>query len=529
MKLFDANGRFVPSQLGGGHELRRAAVRGAGATIASGAVGLAIQMVATVTLGRLLTPKDFGLVAMVLAFSYLLANGPGNGFIDALLQRKEVTHKLASTLFWLNAALVLVLTFLFALCGPLMAMFYKEPLVTRVSVGMSATIFLTGMPMIHSALLRKAMRFTALAKNDIVSRAVGVIASITFAVAGWGYWALIMGACAQALSTGIGVFILCPWLPGHPQRRSGAIDTSIFASHIIGRYTFNYFARNSDNLLVGWRFGAHALGFYKKAYDLFALSASQLVASTSNVAVSALCRVRDNHKQYLRYLLGAIGVMSFIGMGLAGDLTLIGKDLIRLLLGPKWGETGIMFTYFAPGIGMMIVYYIHGWIHVSIGRADRWFLWGIVEWVVTFSLFLVSLHWGPGGIAIAWCVSYWVLMLPAMAYAGKPIGFGAGAVVQIVWRYTLASLAAALGVFLATSHIAGLRNLSGAGGSAVRIAVVTALFSLLYVTFIILLHGGFAPLRAIAKLMREVVARSGKDTAPAVVEGASERAEAGSL
>lgn len=527
MNLFDANGCFAPSQLEGGKDLRRAAVRGAGATIASGAIGLAIQMVATVTLGRLLTPKDFGLVAMVIAFSYLLANGPANGFIDALLVRQELTHKLASTMFWLNLALVLLLTLLFALSGPLLVMFYKEPLVAHVAIGMSATIFFTGMPIIHSALLRKAMRFTALAKNDIVSRAVGVLASIGFALAGWGYWALVMGACAQALSTGIGVFILCPWWPGRPQKGSGAIGTSIFASHILGRYTFNYFARNSDNLLVGWRFGANALGFYKKAYDLFALSAAQLVASTSNVAVSALSRVRDDRKQYFRYLVSAIGVMAFLGMGLAGDLTLIGKDVIRVLLGPKWGVTGTMFTYFAPGIGVMIVYYIHGWIHVSIGRADRWFLWGIFEWVVTFSLFLLAMHWGPQGIAIAWCVSYWVLILPAMAYAGKPIGFGAVAVIGAVWRYTLASFVAALAVFAATAHISFLHNLAGTGGAAIRIAIVTALFTALYLVLIVALHGGTAPLRKIVRLMRELTARKRVKPIPAVAEAAMEAAEAG--
>src|ERR1035437_893472 len=107
-----------------------------------------------------------------------------------------------------------------------------------------------------------------------------------------------------------------------------------------GLFSINYFARNTDNLLVGWRFGAPALGFYKKAYDLFALSATQLVASTTVVAVSALSRVKDDRAQYRRYLLGALTVMAFLGMGLAGDLTLVGKDLIRVLLGPRWEPAG---------------------------------------------------------------------------------------------------------------------------------------------------------------------------------------------
>ena len=98
MKPFDANGMFAPTVPGAGNELRRMAVRGAGATVLSGGAGLAIQIVATVVLGRILSPRDFGLATMVTTFSLLLISGPANGFIDALLQSKEVTHALASTL-----------------------------------------------------------------------------------------------------------------------------------------------------------------------------------------------------------------------------------------------------------------------------------------------------------------------------------------------------------------------------------------------------------------------------------------------
>jgi PST family polysaccharide transporter len=488
------------------------AVRGAGATVLSGGIALAIQIVATVVLGRLLTPRDFGLATMVTTFSLLLMNGPANGFIDSILQRKDITHELASTLFWISLAIGFVLTAGFAVAGPLMARFYGEPPLTTLTAGFSLTVILTALPIIHAALLRRAMQFTALAKNDIIARAVGVLTSIAFAFAGWGYWSLVMGACALAASTAVGVFILCPWVPGPPKRRVGSTSTMKFASHISGRFSFNYFARNSDNLLVGWRFGAPALGFYKKAYDLFALSAGQLVSATSNVAVSALSRVRDDRRQYIRYVLGAIAVMSFVGMGLAGDLTLVGKDLIRVLLGPNWNAAGVIFTWFAPGIGVMIVYYIHGWIHVSIGRADRWFLWSIVEWVVTFGSFLVFLPFGPQGIAVAWCATYWLLTIPSMAYAGKPIGLGAGQVVGAVWRYVAASLAASLVSWFTMRSIPALQNVPGGAGAALRIVVVSVVFSALYTGGVVLLHGGTQPLRRILRLLNELRGKGGVNT-----------------
>lgn len=514
MNPFDASGAFAPSVPHGGHALRRMAVRGAGATVLSGGIALAIQIVATVALGRLLTPRDFGLATMVTTFSLLLATGPANGFVDSLLQSKEVTHNLASTLFWINIGVGVALTLGFAAAGPLVARFYSESSLARLTAGFSATVILTSLPTVHAALLRRAMRFAALAKNEIIARAVGVFTSIVFGVAGWGYWSLVMGACAFAVSTTIGVWILCPWVPGPPRTRSGSAVALKFASHISARFSLNYFARNSDNLLVGWRYGAHALGFYKKAYDLFALSATQLVSATSNVAVSALSRVRDDRPQYIRYVLGATAVMSFIGMGLAGDLTLVGKDLIRLLLGPNWGTAGEIFTYFAPGVGIMIVYYIHGWIHVSIGRADRWFLWSIVEWTVTLGLFMVGLPYGPQGIAVAWCVSYWILTVPGMWYAGRPIGLRVEQVIGVVWRYVFASAVAGGVTFIASRGFTALAGVPGWFGAALRIVCVTLVFGALYLGAVVILHGGTEPLRRILKLAGELRGQRREEVAP---------------
>jgi len=519
LKPFDASGAFAPSVPRGGTALRSLAVRGAGMNIFSGAMAMAIQVIATVVLARLLTPRDFGLMAMVTTFSLLLTNASSNGFIDSVLQRKEITRELASNLFWMNLAIAVALTLLFIAAAPLLARFYSEPTVAIVTVGMSATILLAVVPVMHATLLRRAMRFPALAKNDLISRAVSVLVSITFGVAGWGVWALVMGQVAMALSVAIGVWILCPWVPSPPSRRAQTRSTLKFAGHISVRYSINYFVRNSDNLLVGWRFGANPLGYYKKAYDLFAMSMTQLVSNNANVAVTALSRVREDREQYLRYLLGAIGMLAFIGMGLSGDLTLIGKDVIRVLLGPKWGEAGWIFTFFAPAIGVMMVSGVHGWIHVSLGHADRWLRWGIFEWVVTCSLFLAGLPLGPKGIAIAWSVSFWILTLPAIWYAGKPIGFGAGPVIRAIWRYIAAALVAGAAAYWLLAHTRFLVDAQGAGGAALRIACVTVLFGTMYVSWVVILHGSPAPLRTLAKLMRELRGRKRGSASAATTSG----------
>ena len=94
-----------------------------------------------------------------------------------------------------------------------------------------------------------------------------------------------------------------------------------FAISTYGRFIANYCTWNLDNLLVGWRFGPVSLGFYKKAYDLFALSTSQLVAPLTSVAVSALSRLNPKSKEFRRSLLGALEMTAFVGMAVGADLT----------------------------------------------------------------------------------------------------------------------------------------------------------------------------------------------------------------
>ncbi len=519
MKPFDANGMFAPTVPEGGHALRKLAIRGAGATVFSGMLRLAIQMVGTVVLARLILPRDFGLVTMVTTFSVLLMTCGSNGIPEAIAQREQVTHALASNLFWVTVGLGAFLTAGFAAAGSLLAKFYGEPELVPLCVAMSAAILISNCSVVHLALLRRAMRFSTVAKIDVIARVVSVTVGIAFGFAGWGRWALVLGWCALYFSMMAGGMIMCHWIPGRPRYASGTGVMLRFAAHTFGRFSVQYFSSNTDNLLVGWRFGAHALGFYKRAYDLFALSASQLVSATALVAVSALSRVRNDRELYRNYLLGAVTVMAFLGMGIAGDLTLVGKDLIRLLLGPGWETAGLIFTYFAPGIGAMLIYGTHGWIHLSLGRADRWFMWGIVEWLVTTSLFIAGLHWGPQGIAVAWGVSYWTLLVPAMWFAGKPIGLGAGPFLASMWRFVVASFLAGISGETILRQWPSLVLATGARGAAERVACVSVLFVCIYLLAIMLLHGGFEPARKMTGLLKEMASVAKKPAAAIASEG----------
>jgi PST family polysaccharide transporter len=263
-------------------------------------------------------------------------------------------------------------------------------------------------------------------------------------------------------------------------------------------------------------FNAAALGFYKKAYDLFALSASQLTAPLHNVALAALSRLNQDPARFRRYLANSLGIIAFVGMAAGADLTLVGKDVVRLVLGPKWSESGRIFELFGPGIGVMLLYSTVGWIHLSIGKPGRWLRWTLVESAATALLFVVALPWGPTGIAAAWSMSFWTLSIPAFWYAGRPIGFGVSSLIAAVWKCAAASLLAGLATAAIIRSTPFWGTPSGSKAALGAIIIISALFLTLYLATVILLHWGCAPLRQLINLLREL-APAGRSASPAPV------------
>lgn len=505
MKPFDASGAFLPPTDRG--ELRGLAVRSAGVMVFAQVVTFTVQMVATVVLARLLTPGDFGVVAMVTTFSLLLARVGQLGFPEAVLQRDEIDRFLASNLFWINVGVGVLLTIGFAAAGSLLAKFYGDPRVAHAAIATSLTIFLTSTSVLHTALLQRALSFSAVSAIDIVGRIVSVAVSIFLGSAGWGYWALIAGLVAAPLVGSIGAWTVCRWIPSLPRRAAGTGSAVRFAMHVYGRATVDYMSHNMDNLLVGWRFGSGPLGFYKKAYEVFVLPANQLL-SAYPVGVSTLSRLVRDRVQYRRCFLGGIAVLALVGMGVGADLTLVGQDLVRLLLGPQWEEAGRIFTFFGAGIGVTLIYRTHGLIHLSIGTTGRFFRWGIIDFTVTALLFLLALPWGPVGIAIAWTASAWILLIPAFWYAGKPIQFEVAPILAAIWKYILASLLAACACAAIIRGTPFLASAFGPAGILARIVATSLLFGVLYTGAVILLHGGLAPIYQFAGLLREMAHRA---------------------
>jgi O-antigen/teichoic acid export membrane protein len=505
LEPFDHTGQF--QGLDENAEISRLAVRNAGITVFAQGCVFAIQVLGAMVLARMLIPADFGLVTMVTTFSLLLSSFGLAGFTDAILQTPRINHSLASNLFWINLAGAATLAVAFGAASSLLARFYGDPQIVNVAIGFTPAIFFSIVPVVHLGLLKRAMRFGAASWNDIAGRISYVITAIGCAYLGFGYWALVAGAIAQPIVICAGAWILCPWRPGFPRRVEGTGTMVRFAMNVYGRYSLNYGTGNTDNLLVGWRFGASALGFYKKAFDLFVLPSCQLLVPILAVVVTALSRKNHDRDEFKRYFLKALCIVAFVGMAVGGDLTLIGQDLVRLLLGPAWKESGRIFTWFAPGIGLMLLYQTTAWIHLSMGTTARWLRWTVLELTITVILFLLGLRWGPVGVAGAWTTSFLILMLPGFWYAGKPIALPLTSVVGAVWRYVAAAVIAELMSvkLIVSTQWRLVAEPSGVVGEMAKIVTISALFAALYLGAVVILFGGLEPLRQFTRLLPDLL------------------------
>jgi O-antigen/teichoic acid export membrane protein len=492
--------------------LKTRALRGATATIISQGASFVIQTIGTVILARLLTPEDFGLVTMVLTFSLLLQNFGINGFTEAIIQKEVIDHRQISTLFWINAGCSLILALLFIAFAPVMVWFYREPRLYPIILSISASIIFAGLSTQHLALLKRGMQFGKIAVNETVGALISISVPVLLAWWGWGYQALVAKWVLLPFASAAGAWMLCGWRPGPPARDAGVKPMLRYAFHTYGNFVMNYFRRNLDKILIGRFLGSQQLGYYDRAYHLSSLLPGQLIGPLHSVAVSTFSRLADDPVKLRESYLKALSILAFVGMPLGAALTLVAHDVTLLLLGPQWDQTGEMFFAFGLSIGVSIIYLTHGWLHLTLGTPERWFRWGIVEFAATALCFAAGLPFGALGVAVAYSASIYLLLGPALWYAGKPIQLKVSLVLSTLWKYYLAALAAG-SLCWAVIHAGNAVSVFfGELYPLVRIIISVALCSSIYLVMVVLLFWNFSPISQFVSILQEMIANKSRPT-----------------
>ncbi len=484
------------------------AIKGAGFSISSQVVNYGIQTVGTIVLARLLSPELFGLVAMVESVSLLLQNFGFNGITEAVVQSDDIDHDRMSKLFWLFAAALVVLTLGFIAFSPVLSWFFHDARLKSVAAVLSLTILFGGMTTCHLAILARSMKFHVIAIIQVLGAFLSTGVAVALALKGWGIWSLVVRRVLMQFGIAVMAWSFCRWRPGRPRREAQVGNLIRFSLKTYVIFLVDYLRKSADKILVGKVLGTIVLGHYDRAYQLAGVLPNQLTASLSGVSLASLSRLRDDRENYLRLFAKSLSIIAFMAFPAGVLLTLIGKDLILLLLGPQWNEAGRLFSALGPSVGIVIVYYAIYWLHFSLGRPDRLLRWSTFTLGIFLLAYAVGILFGAMGVAVAYSILFYLLLIPALCYAGRPIGIKAGFFLSIIWKYWAAAFAGA-GVCVAllasaTAVASAFERLA----LLARILVAASAYSAAYCALIIILFKGPGPLVELASVIRRFVSRT---------------------
>lgn len=450
-----------------------------------------IQMFSTIIMARILTPSDFGLVAMVYTLTGFLLIFQDLGLTDATIQQPKINQKQVSTLFWINILFCFLFTIIIILLSPALAWFYKDKRLINITIVSSLNFIFIGLSVQHIALLKRKMSFFALSIIEIISTIISIVSIIILAIIGWGYWSIVMRPIIFNIVRTLIVWIYYKWIPALPSFHSGIKSMLKFGVNSIGYFFINYFARNFDKAVIGWKFGAKDLGLYDKSFSLFILPISQITIPLHHVVVAALSKLKNDQEKYKRYYLKALDILCFIGFPLCFFMTSISNDLIKFLLGEQWTQASKIFFILGLGASMQLIYSTVGWLSASLGRADRWFYWGIIGSSLTIIAIIIGLFFGIYGIAISYSAILYLITFPGLLYSGKPVNLKFTELLSVLWRYFISSVIAGAFcifvdkfVYLPYLHI-------------IRIIIFTFIYFIIYFLFLLLLYMSLKPFQTI--------------------------------
>ncbi len=425
-----------------------------------------LSLVVFVVLGRILSPRDFGLIAsatVVILFLRVLVDA---GFSRLIVQRETLTPEHVDTAFW--TALILGVTFALSLtaAAPLVAALFGQPRLTNIVRALSVVFIFVSLDGTQSALLERRMEFRAQAVRRLVAGLVSTAIAITLAVLGAGVWALV----AQQLTLeGVTVLVLWTLADWHPQLRFSPAafrELAAFGLRYCGTQTLVNLGANADNFLVALILGPVALGYYVIAYRVFTVASEVLVLTVNRVALTTFSRLQRDTEALNASFISSTTMTAFLTLPCFAVLGLLAHTLITFVFGAKWAPSAPVLQVLTVAGVMQGQVNFTGNYAIAVGRISNQLLWLAC---------LVAAQLAGFGIA----VSFGIVAVGASLSAVMVIAWPVRLIQVSRWRgldirlyFTrFAQLAAATGVMLAAMWGVG-RVLSG---SAVPVLILQVL------------------------------------------------------
>ncbi|MDP4195855.1 MAG: MOP flippase family protein [Bacteroidota bacterium] len=408
-----------------------------------------LQFIISVILMRLLSPKDYGLIAMAMAFIGFASIFSEFGFSAALIQKQNITDQHKTSIFWFNIISGCVLTGIFVALAPLIATFYNNNELQSIVICLSFSFIIGAIGIVPSTLLQKEMNFAIINKLEVAIVIFTGIVSILFAYHGFGVWCLIIQSLLSQLLRSIIILFLSPWKPSLSFSRNSIKELFAYSTHLTGYNIINYWARKADDLLVGKYMGTMSLGVYSRAYNLMLMPITQVISLVSNVMFPALSTIQNDKQKVKQVYINVVQVLSFVTFPLMIGLIVLAEPFVLVFFGQKWIEVVpiiqiLSFVGVTQTLGNPT-----GWIYTSQGRTDWMFYWGLfgsgsIVVAIVIGVALGSIY----TVSIAYLVINIILTYPVIAIPGKLINLKFIEVFKKVIGILISSLLMALVIWI---------------------------------------------------------------------------------
>lgn len=429
--------------------LFRQIVTGAGWNFIGQTARQVISLATMIILARLLSPDDFGLVAMtyvVSSFAYMFST---MGMGSAIIQRKEINDEYLSTAFWVSVVSGVIVTVFMICSGPIVAIFFRKSEITCIVAVLSLSFVFGGISVTHRSILTRRMAFKSIAYVEISGTCLGSLVAIFAAMNGMGYWSLVF----QEL---VSVIVKVPlfWFAGDRWRpqllfsRACFKELFGFSSYILLGNFVNYFNRNGDNIIIGRFLGAIQLGYYDRAYALMLKPLQYISYSVGRALFPALSNIQNDKEQVREIYLKMVKTISLITFPMMVGLSIIARDVILLVYGPKWEPVIPVFAVLCyvglfQSIGTTV-----GDIYYSQGRSALAFKMTCIVSPFIWLAFWIGSFWGIQGVAFCYAgtsMAWWII---SHAVANSLIDLKMVDFLLSLWPATVKSVAMGGVIFL---------------------------------------------------------------------------------
>ncbi|KAF3299980.1 oligosaccharide flippase family protein [Carnobacterium sp. PL24RED07] len=353
-------------------------------------ISFIIQMV----LARLLTPSEFGIVAVINIFLVFFQLIVDFGIGPAVIQRDDLSKLDIKHIYSFSVYFSFFLTLVFALLGNPISKFYQNNQLLQAVPIMSIVLLFSGLTMVPQNLLLKDKKFKVVNMIQISGSIVNGIVSILFALLGYSYLALIFGNIARALLQFI-LYSLSTKLSFHfiisldPLKK-----IYVFARNQLFFNIINYFSRNLDNILIGKFMPSDQLGFYDKAYQLTLYPNAIFTSAITSTIQPVFSSYQSQTDLIKKGYLSISRILANFGIPLSVFLYFSSDEIINVLYGEQWSQSILVFQILSISIWIQMLQSSTGGFFQSANRTDLLLLSGILSTVVNIIGIVIGVYLG---------------------------------------------------------------------------------------------------------------------------------------